>query len=53
MDTTNNTYRMPTLASSVIDTTGSGVVGYWIDNMNPASPSVVTHSQFVDWMPHH
>ena len=52
MDTTNTSYRMPPIASSVIDTTGTGVVGYWIDNMSSAGSSGGVNAQrstFRDW----
>jgi hypothetical protein len=54
MNTTNETYRMPPLASSVIDQNAVGVVSYWIDNMQSSSGSVNAQvSKFQDWLPHH
>jgi mono/diheme cytochrome c family protein len=49
-DTTNTSYRMPPLASSVIDTTGTGVIGYWIDSMPASSGVTPSVSKFHDWM---
>lgn len=54
MDTTSSLSRMPPLASLQVDTTGTGVVGYWIDNLSTTETPNATpaRSKFVDWTTH-
>jgi mono/diheme cytochrome c family protein len=55
MDTTNTSFRMPPLATNVIDQTAVAVTGYWIDNLATSTGSSVIQlstpmrSKFNDW----
>ena len=57
MGTTDTSFRMPPLATNVVDQTAVAVIGYWIDGLAPATTSgfiapvsTPMRSRFVDWL---